>query len=57
METRSAAVAAMGLTTTQSPFIEQARRNGELYISQPYELYTPENHAAWTQRGKALQGF
>ena len=36
-----------GLTTTQSPFIEQAQHDGRLYIHQPYELYTPENHAAW----------
>jgi phenylalanine-4-hydroxylase len=40
---------APGLTTTQAPFIEQARRRGELYIEQPYALYTPENHAAWRQ--------
>ena len=36
-----------GLTTTRSPFIEQAQAKGELYISQPYELYTEENHEAW----------
>jgi len=36
-----------GLTTTESPFIEQARQVGRLYIEQPYELYTPENHEAW----------
>ncbi len=36
-----------GLTTTQAPFIEQARSRGQLYISQPYELYTAENHRAW----------
>jgi phenylalanine-4-hydroxylase len=36
-----------GLTTTQSPFIEDAKRRGELYVRQPYELYTPENHEAW----------
>jgi phenylalanine-4-hydroxylase len=38
-----------GLTTTQSPFIEDAKRRGELYIRQPYELYTAENHEAWTR--------
>jgi phenylalanine-4-hydroxylase len=42
-----AAEATAGLTTTEAPFIEQARRRGELYIHQPYELYTPENHQAW----------
>jgi phenylalanine-4-hydroxylase len=36
-----------GLTTTQSPFIEQAQANGELYIFQPYDLYSEENHEAW----------
>jgi phenylalanine-4-hydroxylase len=37
----------MGLTTTRSPFIEQAVHDGKLYIHQPYELYSPENHLAW----------
>jgi phenylalanine-4-hydroxylase len=36
-----------GLTTTQAPFIEEARENGELYIFQPYALYSEENHEAW----------
>ena len=36
-----------GLTTTRSPFIEQAQAKGELYITQPYELYTEDNHEAW----------
>jgi phenylalanine-4-hydroxylase len=36
-----------GLTTTQAPFIEAARSRGELYIEQPYELYSAENHEAW----------
>ncbi len=36
-----------GLTTTRAPFIEQARADGDLYIRQPCELYTEENHAAW----------
>jgi phenylalanine-4-hydroxylase len=37
----------LGLTTGQSPFIEEAKRKGELYIQQPYELYSAENHNAW----------
>jgi phenylalanine-4-hydroxylase len=41
------ATAGAGLTTTRSPFIEQAQAHGELYIQQPYELYTAENHEAW----------
>lgn len=36
-----------GLTTTQAPFIEDAQERGELYIYQPYELYSEENHEAW----------
>ncbi len=36
-----------GLTTTRAPFIEQAQANGQLYISQPYELYSEDNHATW----------
>lgn len=36
-----------GLTTTQATYIEQAQSNGELYIEQPYELYSEENHEAW----------
>jgi phenylalanine-4-hydroxylase len=36
-----------GLTTGQAPFIERARARGELYIDQPYELYSGQNHEAW----------
>lgn len=36
-----------GLTTTKAPFIEQAQREGQLYIHQPYELYSDANHEAW----------
>ena len=36
-----------GLTTTRSPFIEEAQQQGQLYIQQPYDLYSPENHEAW----------
>lgn len=36
-----------GLTTTEAPFVEQARSHGDLFIDQPYHLYTEENHAAW----------
>ena len=37
----------MGLTTTQAPFIENAQRNGETFIHQPYELYSDENQDTW----------
>jgi phenylalanine-4-hydroxylase len=36
-----------GLTTGNAPFIEDARSKGELYIRQPYDLYSEENHEAW----------
>jgi phenylalanine-4-hydroxylase len=36
-----------GLTTSEAPFIEQARARGELYVRQPYELYSAENHRTW----------
>lgn len=38
---------APGLTTTQAPFIEDAQMRGQLYIHQPYELYSEQNHQAW----------
>jgi len=43
-EAAPAAADAPGLTTTKAPFIEQARAKGEIYIRQPYELYSEENH-------------
>ncbi len=39
--------ATAGLTTSEAPFIEDARGRGELYIHQPYELYSEANHEAW----------
>jgi phenylalanine-4-hydroxylase len=36
-----------GLTTSQAPFIEQARHDRQIFIRQPYELYSEENHEAW----------
>jgi phenylalanine-4-hydroxylase len=40
---------APGLTTTRAPFIEFAQENGQLYIDQPYELYSDENHQTWAR--------
>lgn len=37
----------MGLTTSEATFIEQAQDAGRLFIEQPYEMYSPENHEAW----------
>ena len=42
-----ATVLSTGLTTSEAPFIEDARAHHRLYIHQPYELYSEENHAAW----------
>src|SRR5271155_4125534 len=36
-----------GMTTNDAPFIEEAKRGGQLYIEQPYQLYSGENHQAW----------
>ena len=44
-----------GLTTNQAPFIEQAREHGELYITQPYELYSEENQEAWRKLFARMQ--
>jgi phenylalanine-4-hydroxylase len=44
---KSSTVKEEGLTTGASPFIERAKLAGELYIEQPYELYSAENHQAW----------
>ena len=38
-----------GLTTTKAAFIEEAKAHGEIYIHQPYELYSPENHQTWAR--------
>lgn len=46
----------VGLTTTEAPFIEQAQANGELYIHQPYDLYSEENHEAWRKLFARMQG-
>src|SRR5579872_3315456 len=44
-----------GLTTGEAPFIEQARHDGQLYIAQPYELYSEENDAAWRRLYERLR--
>lgn len=37
----------VGLTTSEAPFNEDARLNGDLFIRQPFDLYSSENHEAW----------
>jgi phenylalanine-4-hydroxylase len=44
-----------GLTTTKAPFIEKAQKDGQRFIHQPYELYSLENHAAWTELYSRIQ--
>ncbi len=41
------ATTAIGLTTTKAAFIEEAKAGGELFIRQPYELYSEDNQEAW----------
>src|SRR5579883_1346854 len=50
-----ATVLATGLTTSEAPFIEEARAHHQLYIHQPYELYSEENHAAWRSLFSRMQ--
>lgn len=45
----------IGLTTTEAPFIEEARARGQLYIEQPYDLYSVENHEAWRRLYERMQ--
>ena len=35
------------MTTTKAPFIEDAQHAGQIYIHQPYELYSADNQLAW----------
>lgn len=36
-----------GLTTGQASFIDEAKGHDQLFIHQPYELYSRSNHEAW----------
>ncbi|MBC7927255.1 MAG: phenylalanine 4-monooxygenase [Bryobacteraceae bacterium] len=44
-----------GLTTTKAPFIERVKAEGKLYIKQPWDLYSEENHRAWRLLYKRMQ--
>jgi phenylalanine-4-hydroxylase len=50
-----ATAAGSGLTTTESPFIEEARQEGRLFIEQPYDLYSEANHDAWRKLFARMQ--
>ncbi len=43
------------LTTKHAPFIEEARNRHELFITQPYEQYSEENHEAWRRLYARMQ--
>jgi phenylalanine-4-hydroxylase len=47
---------AAGLTTSKAPFIEEARADRRLYIEQPYDLYSEENHATWQRLYSRMTG-
>jgi len=50
----TASHAARGLTTTRAAFIEDAKSRGELFIHQPYELYSDENQQTWRRLYAAI---
>ncbi len=54
MSSDTSSPATDGLTTTRAPFIETAQANGELYIHQPYELYSEENQDTWRRCYEAI---
>ncbi len=43
------------LTSERSLFIEQAQREGRVYIHQPYELYSEANHLSWRRLYMAME--
>ena len=45
----------VGLTTTKAPFVEEAKAGGQIYITQPYQLYSAENHATWRRLWTRMQ--
>ena len=54
-EQAHAIVPGQGLTTTKAPYIEQAVANGQMYIEQPYELYSAGNHETWRRLYSRMQ--
>ena len=51
----SQTISASGLTTGHAPFVEEARERGDLYISQPYDQYSDENHESWRRLFSRIQ--
>lgn len=46
---------APGLTTTEAPFIEEARLSGQLFITQPYDQYSEANQDTWRRLYSRIQ--
>ena len=46
-----------GLTTGNAPFNEAAHTRGEIYVAQPYELYSAENHRTWARLFQRMQPY
>jgi phenylalanine-4-hydroxylase len=44
-----------GLTTGAAPFVEDSRSHGRLFIHQPYDQYSAENHKSWAALFERLQ--
>ena len=47
IDSETLAPAGNDLTTTRAPFIEEAQADGELFIEQPYDLYSEDNQETW----------
>jgi len=54
-ERMTAPAAPLGLTTSAAPFIEQARASGNLFITQPYAMYSEDNHDTWRRLYARMQ--
>ena len=47
MDTALTPAAGFDLTTSQAAFIEECRDQSQIFIRQPYELYSPANQQTW----------
>lgn len=48
-------MATAGLTTTETPLIEDAVQSGVYFVDQPYEMYSAENHATWRRLYREIE--
>jgi phenylalanine-4-hydroxylase len=44
-----------GLTTGRAPFVERAQARGDLFITQPWEEYSAQNHETWSLLYRRMQ--